>query len=71
MRDSYPPLRRRRFRRRTLLGSSGSAAVGAAGLALIGCGDDNSDDADDLRTQLDEANALRSATHLQHIVIRA
>ena len=35
---------RRRLSRRTLLGASARAGVGAAGLALVGCGDDDDDD---------------------------
>lgn len=33
----------RRLSRRTLLGASARAGVGAAGLALVGCGDDDDD----------------------------
>lgn len=36
-------MRRRRLSRRTLLGASARAGVGAAGLALVGCGDDDSE----------------------------
>ncbi len=35
---------RRRLSRRSLLGASARAGVGAAGLALVGCGDDDDDD---------------------------
>ncbi len=35
---------RRQLSRRTLLGASARAGVGAAGLALVGCGDDDDDD---------------------------
>ena len=38
-------LSQRRLSRRTLLNSSARAGVGAAGLALVGCGDDDDDDA--------------------------
>ncbi len=38
-------LHRRRFSRRTMLGASAKAGVGAAGLALVGCGDDDDDSA--------------------------
>ena len=34
-------MRRQRMTRRTLLGASAKAGVGAAGLALVGCGDDD------------------------------
>ena len=37
-------MRRSRMSRRTLLRASGRAGVGAAGLALVGCGDDDDDD---------------------------
>ncbi len=37
-------MRRRRMSRRTLLAASSRAGVGAAGLALVGCGDDDDDD---------------------------
>ncbi len=37
--------RKNRISRRTLLSASGRAGVGAAGLALVGCGDDDDDDA--------------------------
>ena len=36
-------IRRSRMNRRTLLRASGRAGVGAAGLALVGCGDDDDD----------------------------
>ena len=36
-------LRRRKISRRTMLKASGRAGVGAAGLALVGCGDDDDD----------------------------
>ncbi len=36
-------LQRRRLTRRTMLGASAKAGVGAAGLALVGCGDDDDD----------------------------
>ncbi len=38
-------LQRRQLSRRSLLGASAKAGVGAAGLALVGCGDDDDDDA--------------------------
>ena len=37
-------MRRSRMSRRALLRASGRAGVGAAGLALVGCGDDDDDD---------------------------
>ena len=36
-------LRRQKISRRTMLGASAKAGVGAAGLALVGCGDDDDD----------------------------
>ena len=41
----WTTMRRRRISRRTMLGASAKAGVGAAGLALVGCGDDDDDDA--------------------------
>ncbi len=38
-------LRQRKISRRTMLGASAKAGVGAAGLALVGCGDDDEPDA--------------------------
>ena len=38
-------IRRQRLSRRSLLRASARAGVGAAGLALVGCGDDDDDDA--------------------------
>lgn len=40
-RDYWTRMRRRRLSRRSLLGASARAGVGAAGLALVGCGDDD------------------------------
>ena len=40
----WTSLRRRKISRRTMLGASAKAGVGAAGLALVGCGDDDDDD---------------------------
>ncbi len=39
----WTTLRQRRISRRTMLGASAKAGVGAAGLALVGCGDDDDD----------------------------
>lgn len=49
MRDaaSWTRLRRRRVSRRALLRASGRAGVGAAALALVGCGGDDDDDPGD------------------------
>ena len=39
----WTALRQRKISRRTMLGASAKAGVGAAGLALVGCGDDDDD----------------------------
>ena len=44
-RNYWQRMRRTRMSRRALLRASGRAGVGAAGLALVGCGDDDDDDA--------------------------
>ena len=41
----WTTLRQRKISRRTMLGASAKAGVGAAGLALVGCGDDDDDGA--------------------------
>ena len=43
-RNYWQRMRRQRLTRRALLRSSARAGVGAAGLALVGCGDDDDDD---------------------------
>ena len=43
-RNYWTRMRRRRMSRRALLAASSRAGVGAAGLALVGCGDDDDDD---------------------------
>ena len=48
----WTSLRQRKISRRTMLQASGRAGVGAAGLALVGCGGD--DDADDAATAATE-----------------
>ena len=42
-RNYWTALRQRKISRRTMLGASAKAGVGAAGLALVGCGDDDDD----------------------------
>ncbi len=42
-RNYWQRMRRRQMSRRALLGASARAGVGAAGLALVGCGDDDDD----------------------------
>ena len=44
-RNHWTSLRQRKISRRTMLGASAKAGVGAAGLALVGCGDDDGPDA--------------------------
>ncbi|MDE2745438.1 MAG: ABC transporter substrate-binding protein [Chloroflexota bacterium] len=43
-RNYWQRMRRKQMSRRALLRASGRAGVGAAGLALVGCGDDDDDD---------------------------
>ncbi len=43
MSSYWETLRQRKISRRTMLGASAKAGVGAAGLALVGCGDDDDD----------------------------
>ena len=42
-RNYWTTLRQRKISRRAMLGASAKAGVGAAGLALVGCGDDDDD----------------------------
>ena len=44
-RNYWTSLRQRKISRRTMLGASAKAGVGAAGLALVGCGEDDAPDA--------------------------
>ena len=53
-------LRQRKFSRRTMLGASAKAGVGAAGIALVGCGGDD-DDAAAIDTSAVDAAARREA----------
>ncbi|MXY79665.1 MAG: ABC transporter substrate-binding protein [Chloroflexi bacterium] len=46
MSNYWSRLRRHKISRRTMLGASAKAGVGAAGLALVGCGGDDDDDDD-------------------------
>ena len=39
--NSWQQIKRRKLTRRTLLSASAKAGVGAVGLALVGCGDDD------------------------------
>ena len=42
-RNYWTTLRQRKISRRTMLGASAKAGIGAAGLVLVGCGDDDDD----------------------------
>ncbi len=60
MSNHWSTLRRRRISRRTMLGASAKVGVGAAGLALVGCGDDD-DDAAAIDTSAVDAAASDAA----------
>lgn len=45
MSELWTPMQQRRLSRRQMLNTSAKAGVGAAGLALVGCGDDDDDGA--------------------------
>ena len=64
MSNYWNRLRHRRISRRTMLGASAKAGVGAAGLALVGCGDDD-DDAVTVDTSGAEAAAGEAAAAAQ------
>ena len=53
-RNYWTSLRDRKISRRTMLQASGRAGVGVAGLALVGCGDDDDDAATAATEQSDE-----------------
>ena len=55
----------RRFSRRTLLGASARAGVGAAGLALVRCGDDDDDDAAVAETPAEQQAAQQQVADQQ------
>ena len=55
----------RHLSRRTLLGASARAGVGAAGLALVGCGDDDDDDAAVAETPAAQEQAQQQAAQDQ------
>ena len=60
MSNYWNTLRHRKISRRTMLGASAKAGVGAAGLALVGCGDDD-DDAAAIDTSAVDAAASDAA----------
>ena len=68
-RNYWQRMRRQRLSRRALLRASGRAGVGAAGLALVGCGDDDDDDAQPAATmtqqQQDQPQAQQPAQQQQ------
>ena len=69
-RNYWQRIRRSRMSRRTLLRASGRAGVGAAGLALVGCGDDDDDQQTVAQTpaqqrQQQDAPAQQQATQQQ------
>ena len=53
-------MRRSRMSRRTLLRASGRAGVGAAGLALVGCGDDDDDDSQQSAAQTGQSRQTQA-----------
>ncbi len=76
-RNYWQRMRRSRMSRRALLRASGRAGVGAAGLALVGCGDDDDDDdqqqavAQTARQQQQQADAVQQAQQQQQAQSRA
>ena len=62
---------RRRLSRRTLLGASARAGVGAAGLALVGCGDDDDDDGAVADAPADQDQAADQAEEQAEQVVSA
>jgi ABC-type transport system substrate-binding protein len=63
MEESYwARLSRGRWNRRRFLAVAGTTGVGAAGLALVGCGDDDDDDDDTTATETGTTAATTTAT---------
>ncbi len=60
-RNYWDRLQRRRVGRRTLLQASARAGVGAAGLALVGCGDDDDDGGTVAQSVADQADQADQA----------
>ena len=60
-RNYWTTLRQRKISRRTMLGASAKAGVGAAGLALVGCGDDDEPDAGAMAAERAAAAAEEAA----------
>ena len=58
-RNYWQRMRRKRMTRRSLLRASARAGVGAAGLALVGCGDDDDDDAQPAAPQAQQQQATQ------------
>ncbi len=61
-RNYWQRMRRRQMSRRALLGASARAGVGAAGLALVGCGDDDDDGQAAAQVQQDQATQQADQT---------
>ena len=60
-RDMWNRVRSDRLSRRSLLAASGRAGLGAAGLALVGCGDDDDDDQQQAAAQQSSDSAAGTA----------
>ena len=61
-RNYWTSLRHRKISRRTMLQASGRAGVGAAGLALVGCGGDDDDDDAPAAAATEQAEEQAQAT---------
>ena len=59
-RNYWQRMRRKRLSRRSLLSASARAGVGAAGLALVGCGDDDDDSAQQAASQSSAPSSSQS-----------
>ena len=64
-RNYWTNLNRRQISRRTMLGASAKAGVGAAGLALVGCGDDDDDESAAAQVQAEEEQAEEQAAQAE------
>ena len=69
-RNYWTSMRHRKISRRTMLRASGRAGVGAAGLALVGCGgdDDDDDDAATAATEQAEEQAEQAQAQAEQAV---
>lgn len=68
-RTYWERMRRRRLSRRGLLSASARAGVGAAGLALVGCGDDDDDDAPAVVAQTQQQTAQQQQMAQQQVQV--